>query len=229
MASCRHIVNGALRKLGKLGAGREPRLADATDTLSALQSLYGAWIAGGAFGRLHDVVPTGTTYTAAGNERIVRDSAATLTVVLPELVSDGWVEDYGRPNCRYYGTVITIDQVGDEVTVTVTPGQPVGNNTTTPRDGAPVIISDRIGGQVLTWLYDGTVKRWQAIDGLTLDDDAPRSHADPEGLSACVAMEMADTFGEELGATTIRQANRFQAAMTQAFGMRREQVQGVYC
>lgn len=228
MASVRTVVNGALRKLGRLGAGREARTADATDTLSALQGLYNSWVAGGAFGRLCDVVPTGEIYTAVGNERIVRDSEATLTVQLPELMSSAWIEDYGRPNNRYYGTTVTITDLVGETIIDIAVGQPIGNDTTTPKDGAPVVITDRIGGQVQTWLYEGTLKRWQLIDGLELDSEAPRSHADPEGLSAMLAMEMADTFGVELGATTIRQANRFQSALTTRWGMRREQVCGSY-
>ncbi|MFC0304396.1 hypothetical protein [Rhizorhabdus histidinilytica] len=82
MASCRDIVNGALRKLGKLGAGREPRLADSQDALEALRGLYRSLITSGAFGRLADIIPTGETYTAGENQRIFRNSDATLQIDL---------------------------------------------------------------------------------------------------------------------------------------------------
>lgn len=227
MATARAIVNGALRKLGRLGAGREPRIPDQTDTLAALQALYGAWIAAGAFGRILDVVPNGTNYIARGNERILRTSADTLSVTLPELVSDAGFSDYGWDRRGYYGTVITITTQGSDTIVDVQSAQPIGC-VEPPRDGSVVIITDLEGGETGTWIYDGTIKRWQAVHLLQLDSEAPRSFADPEGLSATLALEVADTFGAEVGAATQRQAARFQAAMTQRFGMRREPVMGVY-
>ncbi|HEX8414727.1 MAG TPA: hypothetical protein VF637_12705, partial [Sphingomicrobium sp.] len=96
MAAVRLITNNALRKLGRLGAGREPRVADSTEALAALQGLYGSWIASGAFGRLEDVIPTGETYTASGCERIIR-TGTELEVVLPEFVSETSFSDYGVP------------------------------------------------------------------------------------------------------------------------------------
>jgi hypothetical protein len=105
VATCRDTVSGALRKIGRLGAGREPRPADQADGLAALQGLYRQWINGGAFGRLSDVVPTGATYTARENERIFRNSSATLTIDLPETVD-------AAPNPRSYADeVMTYDGV----------------------------------------------------------------------------------------------------------------------
>jgi hypothetical protein len=54
MATCRTVVSLALRKLGVLGSGREPRLADQTDAFEGLQSLYRTLITTGAFRRLDD-------------------------------------------------------------------------------------------------------------------------------------------------------------------------------
>ncbi|MCW2763387.1 MAG: hypothetical protein JWR85_3588 [Marmoricola sp.] len=229
MALCRVIVNSALRKLGRLGAGREPRTADAADTLEALRGMYSSWIASGALGRLQDVVPTGTNYTAMGGDRIYRQSAATLSVTLPELVSEASGGDYGDGHraARYYGTIVTISTVGGVVTVDVQPAQPIGY-ATPPRDGAPVVISDAIGGQTLSWIYDGTAKQWQPIKDLRLEDDAPRSSADPEGLAAMLALEVADKFGIDVSPFTMRAAARFQTALTSRLGMRREAVAGNY-
>jgi len=230
MATARQITNSALRKIGRLGGGREPRLSDQTDVLAALQGLYTSWIAAGSFGRLDDVVPTGTSYVARGNERILRTSEAQMSVTLPELVDDSSYQDYGRQRAGYYGTVITVDtdETTGVVTVDVQPGQPLSYSVT-PRDGSPVVIVDREGGQVCSWLYDGTAKRWERLDMLQLDGQAPRSLADPEGLSALLALEIADTFGAEVGPTTQMQAARYRMAMTHRFGMRQDGVAGVYC
>jgi len=230
MAVVRVIVNTALRKLGRLGAGREPRLADAQDTLEALRGMYSSWIASGALGRMYDVVPTGTTFVASGSQRIFRESEATLSVLLPELVSEGWISDYGDENRRlanYTGVVVTLNTIGGVTTFTVEPAQPIGY-ATTPRDGAAVVISDQIGGQTQSWIYDGTTKHWESIDGLTLDSDAPRSTADPSGLSSALAVEVADLFGIDVSPFTFRAATRFQASLISRFGMRREQVSGNY-
>ncbi len=199
MAIARVVVNTALRKLGVLAAGREPRLSDATDTLAALQGLYTSWIVNGSFGRLEDVVPKGPSYTPCGSCRVVRQSSATLDVILPELVGRGWVYDYGWYRCS-----------GEY------------NPTVPPRDGMTVVISDSIGGETASWIYDGTVKQWQQIETLTLNDEAPRSASDLLGLSACLAIEVADQFGEEVSATSALQAARYKTALVSRYGMRRE-------
>lgn len=227
MATARFITNLALRKLGVLGAGREARPVDATDTLAALQGLYTGWIAVGAFGRLYDRVPVGTQFVAQGHERIMRESPDTLDVILPELVSEGRFNDYGRTRTGYYGTVITITTTAGETVVDVKPGQPIGY-VQPPRDGSPVVISDSISGNTATWLYDGTIKKWEQIELLQLDDEAPRSVADPQGLAACLAMEIADQYGNDISDVTARQAARYQMAITSRFGMRRDEVAGSY-
>jgi hypothetical protein len=227
VTTCRAVVNNALRKLGRLGGGREPRTADATDALAALQGLYGSWIAAGAFGRLEDVVPQGTVYTASGCERIIRRADTPLTIELPELVSEASYRDYGRERRGYYGTVITVTTVDQQTIVDVQAAQPMGC-VVPPRDGSPVVITDEAGGQTAAWLYDGTIKKWEALDTLQMDNEAPRSAADPEGLAAMLALELADVFGVEVGPATARQASRYQSAMTLRFGMRRQAVPGVY-
>lgn len=227
MATCRATVNTALRKLGRLAAGREPRQADAQDALDALRGLYTAWVSSGAFGRLCDVVPTGTSYTATGNERVFRTKGVdALSVNLPELVADGWVNDFGR-DAPYYGTTVTISDDGDTTTVTVAPSQPLGY-CKPPRDGAVVSISDAVCGQTKSYLYDGTIKKWQGLDDLALDAEAPRSSADPQGLAACLAVEIADQFGVEVMPATLAQASRFKSAMVNRFSMPRQMVPGVY-
>lgn len=201
MAVCRVVVDTALRKLGVLASGREARSSDAADTLTALQGLYTSWIAAGTFGRLIDVTPQGSSYTPYCSARVFRESETTLDVLLPELVGYGWFYDYGWYRCC---------------------GQ--YNPTVTPRDGMAVVISDTASGETASWLYDGTIKKWQGIEGLTLDDEAPRSTADLLGLASCLALEISDQFPTDIAPATAVQANRYMTAMTQRFGMRRETI-----
>ena len=226
---CRWVVNTALRKLGVLASGRDARPADAIDALDVLRGLYGSWIASGAFGRLHDVVPTGSSYVTQGNERIFRESKSSLEVTLPALVSTESYRDYGRERIGYYGTVVTVatDDVTGDATITVAPSQPIGY-ATPPSDGAAVVISDKIGGETRSWLYDGTSKRWEAVDDLTLDSEAPRSLGDPQGLAACLAMEISDQFSGTLNAITVQQAARYKSAIANGYGFDRQPVPGVY-
>jgi hypothetical protein len=208
MATCRHVVNGALRKLGRLGGGREPRTADAADALAALQGLYLSWIASGAFGRLRDVIAEADIIAVEGC-RIIRDEAV-VTVTLPEVV-----QAYCNPlpynlERDYYGT------------------SPVDTSNRPPRDGSVVQIKDTVGGQVASHIYDGTLREWVQVEMLQMDNEAPRSVTDPEGLSAALAMELADTFGAEIGPTTLRQAGRFTAAMINNPSAPRREAAGVY-
>jgi len=205
MATCRTVINGALRKLGRLGAGREPRTADQTDALAALQGLYSSWVAAGAFGRLADVIPL-VDYTAGVNQRIIRDPEV-VTVTLPE-----FMPMYGDP--MTYGEERPCDGYGRE--------------HVPPRDGSVVQIMDTNGQQTETWIYDAALRVWTDIGLLQLDNEAPRSASDPEGLSAALALELADTFGADVGPTTVRQATRYQTAMTHRYGMRAEAAAGVY-
>lgn len=208
MPTCRDTVSGALRKIGRLGAGREPRPADQADGLAALQGLYRQWIAGGAFGRLSDVVPTTESYTARENERIFRNASATLTIDLPETV-----DTYPDPR-SYRDEVLSYDGVT--------------GNTRPPRDCAVVVISDAFTGTTLEYIYDGSQRLWQGIDALGLDDAAPLSVRDPMGLQAALAMQIADEFGAEVGVMTQRQAATFQMGLTHRYSTPREAVTGVY-
>jgi len=206
MATCRHIVNNALRKLGRLGGGREPRVADQTDALAALQGLYSSWVASGAFGRLQDVIPLADC-VAEENQRILRD-ARVITVTLPE-----YVPMFAQP--------LPYDQERMNY-------EAVDGSNRPPCDGAVVQLKDTNGGQVETWIYDGSQREWTLIDSLQLDNQAPRSADDPEGLSAVLAIEIADTFGAEIGQSTLRQSQRFISNMVTNPSTPRRVVPGVY-
>jgi hypothetical protein len=212
VTSVRETCSLALRKLGKLGAGREPRSADLTDTAAALQGLYTSWIATGAFGRLADVIPT-QDYTAGENQRIFRNSDSVLEIDLPETIPT---------NIDPLPYNLERDTYGANY-------EGVNGNARPPRDGAVVVISDGFTGLTRSFIYDGAVRLWQSIDALGLDDHAPRSDADPHGLAACLALEVADQFGAEPLPGTAKQAARYLGTLTQRFSMPREASVGVYC
>ncbi len=207
MATCSSIVNRALRKIGRLGAGRDARQNDAEDALDALRGLYTAWVASGAFGRLADVV-VNADFTASEHQRIVRPIGVTAEIILPD-----FVPSYADP--RPYNEEIAYYEGAE-------------GNSRPPRDGSVVVIADQATGTIQQWIYDGTIKLWRSIDDLTLTDSAPLSFADPDGLAACLAVEVSDQFGADVPQITMMAANRFKVGLTQRFSMPRQTVVGVY-
>lgn len=202
MATCRDITKGALRKIGKLGAGREPRAVDASDALEALKSLYRSLINSGAFGRLRDVIPTGAAYTAGENERVFRNGSDTLNITLPETVS----ADLCGP--RPY------DEECD-----IYPAATTNRNQRPPRDCAVVSIIDAFTQATTDFIYDGHRKLWMSLYDLTDTDEAPLSLRDPEGLKALLAMQFVDEYGGTLGPATARQAGIFQSSLINRWSM----------
>jgi hypothetical protein len=201
MATCRDITKGALRKIGKLGAGREPRAADASDALEALRGLYRSLINSGAFGRLRDVIPT-ADYTAGENERIFRNQDQVLEITLPEVVSADLCGP--RPydeECDVYPNAVT------------------DRNSRPPRDCAVVVIVDAFSGTTSDFIYDGHEKVWHSLYDLTDTSTAPLSFRDPEGLKALLAMQIVDEYGGTLGAATARQAGIFQSSLINRWSM----------
>ena len=197
MATARDITNGALRKIGKLAGGREPRAQDASDALEALRGLYRQLITFGAFGRLRDVVPTGAAYTAGENERVFRNSDVTMTIDLPELV----MRDLPCGPLPY-----------DEEEAYY-PNGVIDNAMRPPRDCSVVVISDAFTAQTVHYIYDGQQRLWTPIDGLELGGVAPLSFRDPEGLKCLLATQINDEFGGQLGEMTMRMAANFQSSL----------------
>jgi len=212
VATARSITNGALRKIGKLAGGREPRTQDASDALEALRGLYRQLINSGAFGRLRDVVPTGSSYTAGENERIFRNSDVTLSIDLPELVRR---DDPCRPLPYDEEPIYYPDGVVD-------------NAMRPPRDCSVVVISDAFTAQTAHYIYDGQQRLWTPLDGLTLDSTAPLADRDPEGLKSLLAMQIVDEFGGQLGEVTARQAMNFQTTLITRFSSPAQMGQTVY-
>lgn len=208
--SCLDIVKGALRKLGVLASGREPRGVDRDDTFEALKGLYRQLINGGAFGRLNDVVPV-ADYTACGNVRIFRNGADAIAITLPETVNrqDYWCDQ------RVYGSCWCPDTT-------------LRRDVTTPRDCTVVTITDAGIGATYDFIYDGQLKIWQGLYDLKLEDRAPLAQRDPQGLMALLALQLADDFGTAVGPTTQRLAGIFSQSLATRFSAPRVSTPGVY-
>lgn len=209
MPSARIVVNGALRKIGILAAGREARTSDAADALEALNGLYAWLITSGAFGRLRDVIPT-ADYTACGNERIYR-MLPTITITLPDTVPADWnwyCDGWGPYPPLYANSLLT--------------------NQAPPRDCAVVAITDQVVGTSETWINDAFLRQWQAVGDIGLDDPAPLSARDPQGLQSLLASRIADQFGGDLPQMTALQASQMVQGLTARFASPASISPGVY-
>lgn len=97
-----------------------------------------------------------------------------------------------------------------------------------PLDLSVIVIVDafsEIGG---TYIYDVPTRKWVNVSDLTLDDEAPLSSRDPEGLKALLATQIIDEYGNQLGAATVRQAAGFQSSLTNRFSNPEIETAGIY-
>lgn len=85
MATCRSIVTGGLQLLGVYGGGEDPSAEDVATGMSALQSLFDAWVNSGMFGRLNDIYVT-ADYTAKEHDRVT--AATGVTVTIPTVINN---------------------------------------------------------------------------------------------------------------------------------------------
>lgn len=101
-----------------------------------------------------------------------------------------------------------------------------GMNERIIADGATITIPDTIDGSppedlsVVVVITDATQKnyvfsqgRWEICDNLTLDSDAPLSARDREGLACTLAVELAETYGTQVGPRTFEKASRFNSSI----------------
>lgn len=223
MATVRATINTALRKLGRLASGREPRPVDQEDAFEAFKGTLRYLITSGAFGRLCETVPL-SDYTARPNERIfVQDD--TIVITLPDLVQYGYGGpwDYGRPLPYPYS-----------------PNQTARDYAVPPRDGSVVVIVDQETGVMNDFIYDGTIKQWMGVNSvllnvtgasvqpMTIDSQAPMSTRDPQGLAALLATRIADDWGADLAPSTIAQAQHFTSSLVSGFSFPRREAVGSY-
>lgn len=76
------------------------------------------------------------------------------------------------------------------------------------------------------WLWIGGA--WVNCAGLTLDDAAPLSTRDQEGLSSLLASYLAEGFGESVGPKTEARGIRFQGSVSHKFGSTQPEPQAEY-
>lgn len=81
----REIITNALRQLGALAGGREPKAADATLGLQTLQAML---LTLPEFSRSLARVRVSANYTAEENQRIFNTSGSPITITLPDAVED---------------------------------------------------------------------------------------------------------------------------------------------
>lgn len=210
MKTNRDLIAMALRKLGVLRSGGSPSGADAQDCLDVLQSLYAGWVSKGSFGRVRDINLSGTTTptTAGPNQHVNVTTDTPVVVNLPSVVVyDYW--DTWMP-CRDYGWGLNV---------------PLGADTGTnmPRDKSVVMVTYQTTNPYAetraSYVYDGTIQRWMRYDVLDLDDEAPLSARNADGLASCLAIACGDLFGSELlSAITQQSAASYKLALVSNFG-----------
>lgn len=89
--TCRDVITLAMKKLGVLRSGGEPKAADAADALASLQSFYFECITQGTFGRVTSIIAT-ADLTAYPGQHINNTDSGTITVTLPT-TSEWWWTD----------------------------------------------------------------------------------------------------------------------------------------
>lgn len=201
----RDVCTKAFRKLGVLRAGGEMRTADAEDARSSLQSFLMECVTAGTFGRVRDVlVSQPATLTAGENQHVNVTATGTVTVDLPTTVAaDYWaycnpVGDYGWPlnEAAYYSSEVRA-----------------------PKDRSVIMVTNKDLPERPAYVFDGTIQRWMRIDTLTLNDEAPLSARNSDGLASVLAVRLADEFGASLlSPGTVQAATRYKTALVLHYG-----------
>ena len=203
--TARDVINSALRKLGVLRAGGIASDGAATDALSSLSSFYQELITNGTCGRIRNI-PIGaeTDGTSGVNQHINVLTEDPVNITLPSVVPYSYWDTW-RP-CRDYGWGLNIPFGGND-----------GNNV--PPDKSIVRVTDQYGSGRATYIYDGTIQSWMRIDALTLDDEAPLSARNSDGLAAVMALRLADQYGDTLiSQATPLAASKYRMALVMNYG-----------
>lgn len=200
--TCRTIIQRALSKLGVLRVGGEPSAAEAAEGLSVLESMFQEWVNAGTFGRIWPVnVGSAATFDAGGNVHYSVTTPEAVMIELPATMpwNGCW---FWRPE-RDYGWGLPAWE---------------GWGVNVPQDLTVVSITDQYGFGRATYIYDGPVQRWVKLEGLTLDDEAPLSARNSDGLASVLAIRLSDVYGESPQPATIGAASRFRIALVTNHG-----------
>jgi len=155
---------------------------------------------------------------ALGRDPTAKESEAGMLAL--QGIYDGWVTSgmFGRLTDVYKSEDYTAQPgeriFADDATITLpdTVDDTDNGGTRVPYDLAAISVND---GGWRHWVWTGV---WTELTGLTLDDTAPLSDRDSEGLSALLASYLAEGFGTEIGQMTSRRAAQFQGSISHKFG-----------
>lgn len=191
----RDLIRRALRKLGALASGRDPKANEAQDALESLQALYMELLALGVFGALRDAyVGSAGDYVARPGQRITNFDPAQAIITLPVPgdpdVQDGtyvgW--DYGFDHCDADHQL---------------------------RDGRAIVLINQLTDEQAAYVYDGMSSTWVNIGILNLDDVAPLYTRYGDGLACVLAIRLADEYGQSPGPGTVQGARNFNISISQ--------------
>jgi hypothetical protein len=196
MATCSAVITAALKKI----AVTNPTTAELSDGLAALQSLYDAMVSAGSFGRLNDIVVT-ADYTAQEFDRIFVDTASAVTVTVPD----------------------TFDRTCmDPPTTANDPSA----STRPPRDLSAIVINTIDTTEREVYVSDAHIGQWVNVLALGLNDIAPLSLRNTDGLACRLAMVVAADYSDRnVNPLTLDGANRFLSELTHRAGSPRYETQ----
>jgi hypothetical protein len=63
---------------------------------------------------------------------------------------------------------------------------------------------------------------------IAIDDEAPLSYRNSDGLASCLSINISDQFGADVPPATAMSANNFRAALVSGFSNPRREAVGVY-
>jgi len=103
-------------------------------------------------------------------------------------------------------------------TVTIPTSFDDGGTSYPPYDMTYIEVIDTVLESVTRYLYDAGQGTWVEIGALTLDDEAPLATKGRGGLAACLAVAIAEEYGESVGPAVMRQAASFKTGLALKFG-----------
>lgn len=162
---------------------------------------------------------------ALGRQPTAKEAEAGMSAL--QGIYDGWVANgmFGRLTDVTTTEDYTAKEgeriFADGATITL-PDTIADDDDRVPRDLACISVND---GTWRTWVWTGA---WTELTGLTLDDDAPLSERDSEGLSALLATYLAEGYDTEVGPITLRRGQMFQGGISHKFGSTQDVIASDY-
>lgn len=200
MTTCNDIVRLALNRLRQISSGETPQGVEAADAMTALQGLYDQWSADGLFGRVNDVIAT-ANYIAREQDRVINDGGFVITLPLTitpstYTTSQNWPNSGAYDYGRYF--------------------------VSSPRPPLDLAMVQVLSSNTLTRsIYDAQQRLWVTMNNLQLTDNAPLASRGAVGLSSCLAEVIADDYGTQASASTVRQSTMFRWGLSSRYESQR--------